>query len=175
MLLWNDAIVAQRTTQWLKSVNPSGHHHIRASRNNGAQDIERATRQQGVERISPLTVEVDHERNRASLDGGGAPVSAGNRRLERDGLAAPRGILSGGQPAQPFWRDQNRTGTVVDTGFPITASFDDSPPDGAPGVVFGFVGGDNARSYNGMSPGARAEAWVKPNSWLPFRNFRPVT
>ena len=39
MLLWQEAIVPARTTAWLKSVNPSGHHHIRCSR-----DIERASR-----------------------------------------------------------------------------------------------------------------------------------
>ena len=39
MLLWQEAIVPVRTTVWLKSVNPSGHHHIRSSR-----DIERASR-----------------------------------------------------------------------------------------------------------------------------------
>jgi NTE family protein len=39
MLLWRDAIVPARTTDWLKSVNPGGHHHIRSS-----ADIERASR-----------------------------------------------------------------------------------------------------------------------------------
>jgi NTE family protein len=39
MLLWQQAIVPERTTQWLKSVNPGGHHHIRSSR-----DLERASR-----------------------------------------------------------------------------------------------------------------------------------
>jgi NTE family protein len=39
MLLWQDMIVQGRTTGWLKSVNPSGHHHIRCDR-----DIERASR-----------------------------------------------------------------------------------------------------------------------------------
>jgi monoamine oxidase len=61
---------------------------------------------------------------------------------------------------KPFWRDQGFTGTVTDTGFPITASFDDSPPDGSPGVIFGFVGGDNARRYNQLSPAARQTAVI---------------
>jgi NTE family protein len=39
MLLWQQAILPARTTDWLKLVNPSGHHHIRSSR-----DIERAGR-----------------------------------------------------------------------------------------------------------------------------------
>jgi NTE family protein len=39
VLLWQDAIVPERTAVWLKSVNPSGHHHIRSS-----PDIGRASR-----------------------------------------------------------------------------------------------------------------------------------
>src|SRR3984885_5933011 len=39
MLLWQDAIVPGRATEWLKSVNPARHHHIRSSR-----DIARASR-----------------------------------------------------------------------------------------------------------------------------------
>jgi monoamine oxidase len=58
----------------------------------------------------------------------------------------------------PFWRDAGLTGQVLDTGGPVSASFDDSPPDGSPGVLFGFVGGDNARSFNVMSPAARQNA-----------------
>jgi len=39
VLLWRGAIVPARTTDWLKSVNPSAHHHIRSAR-----DIDRASR-----------------------------------------------------------------------------------------------------------------------------------
>jgi monoamine oxidase len=59
---------------------------------------------------------------------------------------------------RPFWRDAGLTGQILDTGGPVSATFDDSPPDGSPGVLFGFVGGDNARSYNAMSPAARQSA-----------------
>jgi monoamine oxidase len=59
---------------------------------------------------------------------------------------------------KPFWRDAGLTGTALDTGGPVSATFDDSPPDGSPGVVFGFVGGDNARKYNAMSPADRQSA-----------------
>jgi monoamine oxidase len=62
----------------------------------------------------------------------------------------------------PFWRASGLNGTAVDTGGPVSATFDDSPPDATdsrgPGVIFGFVGGDNARSYNAMSPSARETA-----------------
>ena len=59
---------------------------------------------------------------------------------------------------RPFWRDQGLTGQILDTGGPVSVTFDDSPPDGSPGVLFGFVGGDNARSYNAMSPASRRAA-----------------
>jgi monoamine oxidase len=58
----------------------------------------------------------------------------------------------------PFWRSNGLTGQVLDTGGPVSASFDDSPQDGSLGVLFGFVGGDNARSYNAMSPADRQSA-----------------
>ena len=61
---------------------------------------------------------------------------------------------------RPFWRAKGLTGSAVATGFPISVSFDDSPPGGKPGVVFGFVGGDNARRYARMSAGARRAAVV---------------
>ena len=56
---------------------------------------------------------------------------------------------------RPFWRDAGLTGTAVATGGPVSATFDDSPPDGKIGIVFGFVGGDHARAYNATSPAAR--------------------
>jgi monoamine oxidase len=59
---------------------------------------------------------------------------------------------------RPFWRDDGLTGTAVATGGPVNVAFDDSPPDGRPGVIFGFVGGDEARAYNRLSPGARRAA-----------------
>lgn len=59
---------------------------------------------------------------------------------------------------RPFWRDQGLTGQAVATGFPISVAFDDSPPGGRPGVVFGFVGGDNARRYARLSGGDRRAA-----------------
>ncbi len=62
----------------------------------------------------------------------------------------------------PFWRDAGLNGSAVDTGGPVSATFDDSPPTATsskgPGIIFGFVGGDNARSYSAMSPAARRAA-----------------
>jgi monoamine oxidase len=59
---------------------------------------------------------------------------------------------------KPFWREKGLTGTAIDTGGPVSATFDDSPPGGSPGVVFGFVGGDQARIYAGMSKSSRKNA-----------------
>src|SRR5581483_7977203 len=58
----------------------------------------------------------------------------------------------------PFWRNAGLNGFALSTGAPVTATFDDSPPEGKPGVVFGFVGGDNARSYSAMTPASRKAA-----------------
>jgi monoamine oxidase len=60
--------------------------------------------------------------------------------------------------AKPFWRAAGLTGTAVNGDGPVSATFDDSPPDGSPGVLFGFVGGDKARAYAALSPSARRAA-----------------
>jgi monoamine oxidase len=59
---------------------------------------------------------------------------------------------------RPFWRSAGLNGTAIDNSGPVNATFDDSPHDGSLGVVFGFVGGDNARAYNAMSLGSRRQA-----------------
>jgi monoamine oxidase len=51
----------------------------------------------------------------------------------------------------PFWRANGLNGSAVSTDGLVSATFDDSPPSGKPGVIFGFVGGDSARAYNAMS------------------------
>jgi monoamine oxidase len=56
---------------------------------------------------------------------------------------------------RPFWRDQGLTGQALSTTGLVSATFDDSPPDGSPGVIFGFVGGDQARNALAMSLDAR--------------------
>jgi monoamine oxidase len=47
---------------------------------------------------------------------------------------------------RPFWRDQNLSGQGVSPDNPGNITFDNSPPQGAPGIVFAFVGGDAART-----------------------------
>jgi monoamine oxidase len=47
-----------------------------------------------------------------------------------------------------FWRDRGLNGTAVSLQGPIGATYDDSPPGGRPGILFGFVGGNAARDFN---------------------------
>ena len=59
---------------------------------------------------------------------------------------------------RPFWRADGLNGqAVTDTG-PPTAIFDNSPPDGAPGVLVGFVAGDQLRTWGPRSPADRRGA-----------------
>ena len=58
----------------------------------------------------------------------------------------------------PFWRDGGLNGSCVAVEGPISATFDDSPPDGKPGVLFGFIGGDQARAFLSRSKAERRQA-----------------
>lgn len=81
----------------------------------------------------------------------------------------PQGMLTkvAAVYSAPFWRASGLTGQVLDTGGPVSASFDDSPPDASLGVPFGFVGGDNARSYDAMSPSERQSAVLNQyETWM---------
>jgi monoamine oxidase len=60
---------------------------------------------------------------------------------------------------RPFWRDAGLNGTAVATDGFMNVTFDDSPPSGSPGVVFGFVGGDKSREFN-LLPAARRKATI---------------
>jgi monoamine oxidase len=61
---------------------------------------------------------------------------------------------------KPFWRDDGLTGSVVSTNGFISFTVDDSPPNGKPGIVFGFVGGDNARQFFRMPLKKRRKAII---------------
>jgi monoamine oxidase len=84
---------------------------------------------------------------------------------ERDALhqRLPQGTL--GKVAavydKPFWREQGLNGTALHTDAPMNAVFDDSPPDGSPGVLFGFVGGDSHRAFFPLPAAERREAALK--------------
>jgi monoamine oxidase len=59
---------------------------------------------------------------------------------------------------RPFWREANLNGQALAIEGPVSATFDDSPEDGAPGVIFGFVGGDRAREFTSRSTADRRAA-----------------
>ncbi len=59
---------------------------------------------------------------------------------------------------EPFWRNDGLNGTVVSYEGPVNVAYDASPPDGSPGVIFGFVGGDLARDFREMKASDRKAA-----------------
>jgi monoamine oxidase len=72
----------------------------------------------------------------------------------------PLGVLMKAEAvyARPFWRDVGLNGqTISDTGT-TRVTFDSSPPSGTPGVLMGFVGGDELRRLAGVSAAARRQA-----------------
>lgn len=58
----------------------------------------------------------------------------------------------------PFWREAGLNGSVIALKGPVNVTFDDSPEDGKPGVVLGFVGGDEARAFAVKSKAQRRQA-----------------
>jgi monoamine oxidase len=60
--------------------------------------------------------------------------------------------------ATPFWRANGLNGSVVSDTGPIQIVFDNSPPDGSPGVLVGFAEGNLARALFALSPEQRRAA-----------------
>ena len=56
---------------------------------------------------------------------------------------------------RPFWRDRGLAGQVTSDTGPIKLTFDNSPPDGSPGVLLGFVEGHDARRFGALSAAER--------------------
>ena len=61
----------------------------------------------------------------------------------------------------PFWRAQGLNGQVTSDTGPVTVMFDASPASGTPGVLLGFIDGDDARALSDQSDSARAAAALK--------------
>jgi monoamine oxidase len=53
---------------------------------------------------------------------------------------------------KPFWRDKGYTGQVVSDTGPVQATFDNTPPEGTPGALMGFVEAGICRKLNEVSP-----------------------
>jgi monoamine oxidase len=60
--------------------------------------------------------------------------------------------------ATPFWRARGLNGAATSDTGPIRITYDNSPPDGRPGILVGFMEGDDSRRFYGTSPAARRTA-----------------
>ena len=58
---------------------------------------------------------------------------------------------------RPFWRERGLSGQLASTKGPVSAGFDNSPPDGSPGVLLAFLEGKAARDGVAMGDTARRE------------------
>jgi monoamine oxidase len=60
--------------------------------------------------------------------------------------------------AEPFWRSEGLTGQATTEAGPVRLTFDNSPPDGSPGVLLGFLEGRHARELGRVSADERRAA-----------------
>jgi monoamine oxidase len=58
----------------------------------------------------------------------------------------------------PFWRGDGLSGQVVSDTGPLRVTFDNTPPDGAPGVLMGFFAGDDGRAWSQLPAAERRTA-----------------
>ena len=61
---------------------------------------------------------------------------------------------------RPFWRERGLTGQATSIDGPVKLTFDNSPPDGAPGVLLGFLEGNQARELGAWDSGRRRAAVI---------------
>jgi len=61
---------------------------------------------------------------------------------------------------RPFWRERGLTGQATSIDGPVKLTFDNSPPDGTPGVLLGFLEGNQARELGAWDPGRRRTAVI---------------
>jgi len=59
---------------------------------------------------------------------------------------------------EPFWREQGLSGQAATDANPARVVFDNSPPDGSPGVLLGFLEGRLAREWGARPAAERREA-----------------
>jgi monoamine oxidase len=59
---------------------------------------------------------------------------------------------------EPFWRADGLSGQATSDAGPAKVIFDNSPPDGSPGVLLGFLEGRRAREFTRVSQEERREA-----------------
>jgi monoamine oxidase len=61
---------------------------------------------------------------------------------------------------KPFWRDEGLSGQALGDRGPVKFVFDNSPPDGKPGVLLGFVAGAAARTFSRLPEAERRAAAI---------------
>jgi monoamine oxidase len=59
---------------------------------------------------------------------------------------------------RPFWRDAGLTGQATSDTGPVKITFDNSPPDGTPGVLLGFIEAQDGRRALTETPQQRRDA-----------------
>jgi monoamine oxidase len=91
-----------------------------------------------------------------------APALPRGRRRLLTGMVPGRLIKWEAVYDRPFWRDAGLSGQAVGEAGPANTTFDNTPPGGSPGILFGFVGGDQARRFAGR-PRAQRRKQVLTN------------
>lgn len=61
----------------------------------------------------------------------------------------------------PFWRDAGLSGQVISDVGPARSTFDNTPPGGTPGILFGFIGGADAAAASKLSAADRGAAVLR--------------
>ena len=59
---------------------------------------------------------------------------------------------------EPFWRADGLSGEALSDRGPVTVTYDNSPPEGAPGILVGFIGGRDGYRHAALSSDARRAA-----------------
>lgn len=91
---------------------------------------------------------------RAGIDFGDSDL---NRTQHRVAERVPLGRLvkCAAVYPQPFWREEGLSGESLSDVGPVGLTFDHSPPDARPGILLGFVGGNEARRWPELEAGGR--------------------
>ncbi len=139
-----------------------------------------------------ITVEADGTTLTAKRVIVALPPTLAGRITYRPGLPALRDQLTQRVPAgsliktiavydTPFWRDHGLNGQVNSDQGPVKVTLDVSPESGTPGVIAGFVDGDDARALSDLPAPERAKlaltSYVRyfgPRAGRPRRYFDQV-
>jgi monoamine oxidase len=117
--------------------------------------VRRIVRERGGVRVEAAGIEVRAQRAIVAAPPLVAASIDYSPRLPRAKLAAMRAARPGNLSKweavydRPFWRDAGLSGQVISELDPANSTFDNSPPSGSPGIVFGFVGGAARRANRG--------------------------